>query len=189
MFRVNILRARNIRHFADDIFRFIFLNYSVLISIKISHRFIPRSPINNTPALVQIVAWPRTGHKPLFERMMIILLTYICVTLPQWVKTWWWICLKLAIYINHCHLRVIVWTQIFTERINPVPWTDFHCLLCVRTPNVIVYCRGYKATMITRFMMGPTWGPSGADRTQMGPMLALWTLLPGYVYIYIYIYI
>ena len=25
--------------------------------------------------------------------------------------------------------------------------------------------------------MGPTWGPSGADRTQMGPMLAPWTLL------------
>ena len=25
--------------------------------------------------------------------------------------------------------------------------------------------------------MGPTWGPSGADRTQVGPMLAPWTLL------------
>ena len=29
--------------------------------------------------------------------------------------------------------------------------------------------------------MGPTWGPSGAVRTQMGPMLAPWTLLSGYV--------
>ena len=27
--------------------------------------------------------------------------------------------------------------------------------------------------------MGPTWGPSGADRTQMGPMLTPWTLLSG----------
>ena len=34
-------------------------------------------------------------------------------------------------------------------------------------------------TLITRFM-GPTWGPSGADRTQVGPMLAPWTLLSGY---------
>ena len=25
--------------------------------------------------------------------------------------------------------------------------------------------------------MGPTWGPSGADRTQVGPILAPWTLL------------
>ena len=30
-------------------------------------------------------------------------------------------------------------------------------------------------TLITRFM-GPTWGPSGADRTRVGPMLAPWTL-------------
>ena len=27
--------------------------------------------------------------------------------------------------------------------------------------------------------MGPTWGPSGAYRTQVGPMLAPWTLLSG----------
>ena len=27
--------------------------------------------------------------------------------------------------------------------------------------------------------MGPTWGPSGADRTQVGPMLATWTLISG----------
>ena len=30
--------------------------------------------------------------------------------------------------------------------------------------------------LIARFM-GPTWGPSGADRTQVGPMLGPWTLL------------
>ena len=33
-------------------------------------------------------------------------------------------------------------------------------------------------SLIKRFM-GPTWGPSGADRTQVGPMLAPWTLLSG----------
>ena len=30
--------------------------------------------------------------------------------------------------------------------------------------------------------MGPTWGPSGADRTQVGPILAPWTLLSGDLY-------
>ena len=35
-----------------------------------------------------------------------------------------------------------------------------------------------KATLIARFM-GPTWGPSGTDRTQVGPILAPWTLLFG----------
>ena len=34
------------------------------------------------------------------------------------------------------------------------------------------------ATLMTRFM-GPTWGQSGADRTQVGPMLASWTLPSG----------
>ena len=34
-------------------------------------------------------------------------------------------------------------------------------------------------TLIARFM-GPTWHTPGADRTQVGPMLAPWTLLSGY---------
>ena len=36
----------------------------------------------------------------------------------------------------------------------------------------------YMWTLIGRFM-GPTWGSSGADRTQVDPMLAPWTLLSG----------
>ena len=36
------------------------------------------------------------------------------------------------------------------------------------------------ASLIARFM-GPTWGPAGADRTQVGPMLATWTMLSGLV--------
>ena len=35
--------------------------------------------------------------------------------------------------------------------------------------------------LIARFM-GPTWGPSGADMTQVGPMLAPWTLLSGCIW-------
>ena len=41
---------------------------------------------------------------------------------------------------------------------------------------------GNFATLTARFM-GPTWGPSGADRTQVGPMLASWTLLSGKGYL------
>ena len=36
--------------------------------------------------------------------------------------------------------------------------------------------------LITRFM-GPKWGPSGPDRTQVGPMMAPWTLLSGWLHI------
>ena len=35
-----------------------------------------------------------------------------------------------------------------------------------------------NTSLIARFM-GPTWGPSGAARTQFGPMLAPWTFLSG----------
>ena len=37
------------------------------------------------------------------------------------------------------------------------------------------------STILSRIArsMGPLWGPSGADRTQVGPMLAPWTLLSG----------
>ena len=43
-------------------------------------------PINNNSALVQIIAWRRTGDKPLYEPMMVSLLTHTCATRPQWVK-------------------------------------------------------------------------------------------------------
>ena len=84
---VNTLRPRqNGRHFADDILKCIFLNENVWISIEISLKFVPKGPINNITALVQIMAWHRPGDKPISEPMMVRLPTHICVTQPQWVK-------------------------------------------------------------------------------------------------------
>ena len=40
-------------------------------------------------------------------------------------------------------------------------------------------CNDELSSLIARFM-GQTRGPSGADRTQVGPMLAPWTLLSGF---------
>ena len=78
------LRPReNRHHVADNIFKCIFLNEIVWISLWISLKFVPKVQINNIPALVQIMAWP--GDKPLSEPMMVSLLTHICVTRPQWV--------------------------------------------------------------------------------------------------------
>ena len=86
---VNTLRPRrNEQHFADDIFKRIFFNENVWISIKISLKFVPKGQINNIPALLQIMAWPRSGDKPLSEPMMVSLPTHTCVTRPQWVKAW-----------------------------------------------------------------------------------------------------
>ena len=84
---VNALRPiQNGRRFADDSLKCIFLNENVWISIKISLNFIPKGPINNIPALFQIMAWRRPGDKPLSEPMKVSLLTHVCVTQPQWVN-------------------------------------------------------------------------------------------------------
>ena len=75
---LNILRPKpNGRSFADDSFKWIFLNENVWISLKISLKFVPKGPINNIPVLVWITAWRRPGAKPLSEPMMVNLLTHI----------------------------------------------------------------------------------------------------------------
>ena len=84
---INTFRPRqNGRCFADDTFKRIFLNENVRILITISLKFAPKGPIDNNPALVQIMAWRRSGGKPLSEPMMVSLLTHICVTRSQWVN-------------------------------------------------------------------------------------------------------
>ena len=66
--RLNTLTPRkNGRHFPDDIFKGIFLNENVCISIKISLQLVPRCPNNHIPALVQTMTWRRSGDKPLSD--------------------------------------------------------------------------------------------------------------------------
>ena len=55
---------------AYNIFKCIFLNENFSILIKISLKFVPKGPIDNNLALVQIMAWRRIGDKPLSEPMM-----------------------------------------------------------------------------------------------------------------------
>ena len=78
--------------------------------------------------------------------------------------------------------------------------------LAATKQNTAKLCAFFMVSLIARFM-GPTWGPSGAAKTHVGPMLvpchlgctvykeypALWPKqrhwTPGeYIYIYIYIY-
>ena len=54
--------------------------------LKISLKFVPKGLINNMTALVQIMAWRRSGDKPLFEPMMFESLTHLCVTRPKCVN-------------------------------------------------------------------------------------------------------
>ena len=89
VYDVNTLRPRQDgRYFADDVLKCFFFNENMLISLKIPLKFFPKGPINNISAFVQIMAWRRPGDKPLSEPIIVFIPTHICVTRPQWVKSW-----------------------------------------------------------------------------------------------------
>ena len=105
----------------------IFWMKNVRISIKISLKFVPKGPINNKPALVQIMAWRRSGDKPLSEPMMVSLLTHICVTRPQWVNNIWMLLYQLTHFSSVC-------MHIFS---STRPWQNtctVHCIIFFFVP-------------------------------------------------------
>ena len=53
------------------------MNQWVVSSEMISLQFVRKGPINNNPALVQIMAWRRPGDKPLSAPMLVSLPTHI----------------------------------------------------------------------------------------------------------------
>ena len=69
----------------DDISKPISLNETVWMSIKIWLTFVANVPVNNIPALDQMMALCWKGDKPLSEPMIVRSPTHICITRPQWV--------------------------------------------------------------------------------------------------------
>ena len=69
---LNTLRPRrqNGWQFPDNIFKYIFLNENICILNTIGPKFVPKGPIDNNTALVQIMAWRQTGAKSLSEATM-----------------------------------------------------------------------------------------------------------------------
>ena len=65
--------------------------------------------------------------------------------------------------------KAIKWQSILSAAIQPPVWSLQALGIHINEPS-----------LIAKFM-GPTWGPAGAERTQVGPMLAPWTLLSGYL--------
>ena len=55
---------------ADDIFKCISMNEKFCVLIRISLKFVPKGPINNIPALIQIMACRQSGDTPLSEPIM-----------------------------------------------------------------------------------------------------------------------
>ena len=127
-------------HWRRDKMAAIFLNENIRISITISLKLVTKVPINNIPALVQIMvmAWCRPGDQPLSEPMMVCLLTHICVTRPQRNKyrcnciltmllglavnnetysvTFWLALAVFGYFVQHFANRIIVTHRVFHNR-------------------------------------------------------------------------
>ena len=78
---------------------FSWMNENIWISIEISVKFVPKGPINNIQALVQIMAWCRPGDKLLSETMLASLLMHICITRPQWIKSQYFMAVKISYFM------------------------------------------------------------------------------------------
>ena len=97
------------RHFADDIFRCIFMNVKFCILIKISLEFVPKVPIVKNQALVWIMAWCRVGDKPLSEPMLTWFTDAYMRTSGRWAQLFYrfadsgcWTQHVTPYLINHC---------------------------------------------------------------------------------------
>ena len=84
------------------------------------------------------------------------------------------------------YLQHVYWFLHLVHLSRAVGWyVDEHLITLQEFPfpislmtDIIHMVYNMIATLVARFME-PTWGPSGVDRTQVGPMLAPWNLLYG----------
>ena len=144
------------RRFPDDMFKWIFLNENVYILIQISLKFVLNGPINNIPALVQIMAWRRPGDNPLFEPMMVSLLTHLCVTRPQWVNVlqgWIYLIYCLCHYINDMFICNVCGFQWYLATLFSILYM-WHCFAYIYLRYCVVFA---VFRYIYRIIYGLTW--------------------------------
>ena len=138
--RVNTLGPRqNGCQSPDDTFKCIFLNENVRILIEISLKFVPKGPIDNKPALAQIMAWRWPGDKPLSEPML------ASVSGPQWVK----------MFFTSPDLAVSIAVDIYSVESCKKYWMDAILLCCI---DVITSC-GYSGITWDMLFWWPCWEP------------------------------
>ena len=86
LFWLNTLRGRDKMAATSQTTFSSAFSWMKIYKFRLGLKFVPKDPINNIAALVQIIAWRRPGDQLLSEPMMASLLTHICVTRSQWVK-------------------------------------------------------------------------------------------------------
>ena len=158
--RVNILRPRqNGRHFADKIFKCTFVNENVWIPIQISLKFVLKCPIDNIPALVQMMAWCQPGEKHYWSRKPLIIGAWYCEAKGHYLNQCWpisWTPLCRDITIELWMYAKICW-------INPSSMTgDLLVIECCKTNLSVSQVPVPTTWRVTR-------NRSRQNSTRMGP--------------------
>ena len=107
-----------------------------------------------------------------------------CIIWQQYTFLWFQGCMppncfcRCKCYHNVCEYYIYIGMKIINIDSNMQAFHD-ECILQGIAP-LYEYMLFVDGSQIARFM-GPTWGPPGSCRTQMGPMLAPRTLLLGFI--------
>ena len=110
------------------------MNQNIWILIEILLKFVAKGPINNIPALVQIMAWCQPGDKPLSEPMMI---SFWCIYAS--------LSLNVMLSLFHGMLKYITLFAFFiisqnwhcTVSLNPFPQKTMNCLSCTANMTAV----------------------------------------------------
>ena len=101
-------------------------------------------------------------------------------TSPWWMQmSWHQICTRASATTMPTGLTLVLckWYYIRKSKLKTLYqiWKYFNTWLNKKLHENVAD----NKTSLKAMFMGPTWGPPGAEGTQMGPMLAPWTLLSG----------
>ena len=100
------------------------------MNFDINLEFVTKGPINNIPALVQIMAWRWPGDRPLCEPMMIRIPTLICVTLPRPNELITDVICLTSVYFEILTNDYITWNYILTSNVVSKSETANRLALC-----------------------------------------------------------
>ena len=155
---LNTLRPRqNGWHFTDNTFKCIFLHENIWVSINISLRFVPKGPINNIPALAQVMAWRRPGGKPLSEPMMVsdaymrhsssmsqVTASHLKIRHQGWGEYWtyeyeyWKISTRVVLEYNVFSVFMFIILGKTSTRVVLAPALSGTCRLSLQEPNFLL---------------------------------------------------
>ena len=116
-------------------------------------------------------------HSRLFQRVQSTMFLH-------WLRYWLGVIKATSHYLNQCW-NIVYWCIYASLCLNELTHWPLEDVVTISKPTLRIKfmstCEiavSWMTSQIARFM-GPKWGPPGASRTKVGPMLAPWTLLSG----------